>query len=69
MIPNTVLLLELNPTQSNSSKPGANLWVAKATNKLTDTTPENEPLSMKSIQIPMLPIKPDGELDYHQVGT
>ena len=35
MIPNTVLLLELNPTQSNSSKVGANLWVAEATNKST----------------------------------
>ena len=34
-MPNTVLLLELNPTRSNSSKVEANLWVAKATNKLT----------------------------------
>ena len=39
MKPNTVLLLELNPTQSNSSKVGANLWVAKATNKLTGYHP------------------------------
>ena len=69
MIPNTVLLLELNPTQSNSSKLGANLWVAEATNKSTDTTPESEPLSMKSIQSPVLPMKPDGDLDHHQVGT
>ena len=69
MIPNTVLLLELNPTQSNSSKMGANLWVVKATNKSTDTTPESEPLSMKLIQSPVLPIKPDRDLDHHQVGT
>ena len=40
MIPNTVLLLELNPTQSNSSKLGANISVSKATNKSTDTTPD-----------------------------
>ena len=61
--------MELNPTQSNSSKLGANLWVAEATNKSTDTTPESEPLSMKSIQRPMSPIKPEGDLDHHQVGT
>ena len=35
MEPNTVLLLELNPTRINSSKSGANLWVAEATNKST----------------------------------
>ena len=69
MIPNTVLVLELNPTQSNSSKLGANLWVAEATNKSTDITLESEPLSMKSIQSPVLPIKPDGDLDHHQVVT
>ena len=59
MIPNTVLLLELNPTRSNSSKLGANLWVVKATNKSTDITPEIKPLSMKSIQSPVSPIKPE----------
>ena len=31
----TVLLLELNPTRSNSSKVGADLWVAEETNKST----------------------------------
>ena len=35
MMPNTVLLLELNPTRSNSSKVGANLWVAEVTNTST----------------------------------
>ena len=65
MMPNIVLLLELNPTQSNSSKVGANLWVAEATNKSTGTTPESEPLPTKSIQSPVLPIKPDGDLDHH----
>ena len=69
MIPNTVLLLELSPTQSNSSKLGANLWVAKTTNKSTDTTQKSAPLLMKSIQSPVLPIKPDGDLDHHQVET
>ena len=69
MIPNTVLLLELNPTQSDSSKLGENLWVATTTNKSTDTTPESEPLPMNSIQRPVLPIKPDGDLDHHQVVT
>ena len=69
MIRNTVLQLELNLTQSNSSKLGANLWVAKTTNKSTDTTPESQPISMKSIQSPVLPIKPDGDLDHHQMGT
>ena len=69
MIHNNVFQVELNLTQSNSSKLGANLWVAKTTNKLTDTTPESEPLSMKSIQSPVSPIKPDGDLDHHQVGT
>ena len=39
MMPNTVLLLELNPTRSNSSKVGANLWVAEATNKSTGYHP------------------------------
>ena len=69
MMPNTVLLLEPNPTRSNSSKLGANLWVAEATNKSTGTTPESEPLPMKSIQSPVSPIKPEGDLDHHQVGT
>ena len=69
MIPNNVLLLELNPTQRHSSKLGANLWVSETTNKSTDTTKKSEPLSMKLIQIPVLPIKPDGDLDHHQVGT
>ena len=69
MMPNTVLLLELNPMRSNSSKLGANLWVAEAINKSTGTTPESKPLPMKSIQGPMSPIKPEGDLDHHQVGT
>ena len=47
----------------------ANLWVAATTNKSTDTTQKSAPLSMKSIQSPVLPIKPDGDLDHHQVGT
>ena len=67
MIPNTVLVLELNPTQSNSSKLVVNLWVAETTNKLTDTTLESEPLSKKLTQNPVLHIKPDGDLDHHQV--
>ena len=46
-----------------------NLIQLGVTNKSTDTTPESEPLSMKSIQILVLPIKPDGYLDHHQVGT
>ena len=69
MIPNTVLLLELNPTQRNSSKMGANVLVAETTNKSTDTTQKSAPLSMKSIQSPMLPIKPYGDLDHHLVVT
>ena len=69
MMPNTVPLLEINPTRSNSSKVGANLWVAEATNKSTGTTPESEPLPMKSIQSPVLHIKPEGYLDHHQVVT
>ena len=69
MILNTVLLLELNPTRRKSSKLGANLWVAETTNKSTDTTQKSARLSMKSIQIPVLPIKPDGDLDHHQVGN
>ena len=33
------------------------------------TTPECEPLPMKSIQSPVSPIKPEGGLDHHQVLT
>ena len=69
MIPNTVLILELNITQIKSSKLGVNLWVSKTTNTSTDTTQKSAPLSMKFIQSPVLPIKPDGDLDHHQVGT
>ena len=69
MIPNTVLLLELNITQIKSSKLGVNLWVSETTNKLTGTTQKNAPLSMKTIQIPVVPIKPNEDLDQHQVET
>ena len=69
MIPNTDLLLELNPTQNHSSKLGVNLWVAETTNKSTGTTQKSAPLSMEPIQRPMVPIKPNGDLDHHQVGT
>ena len=69
MVPNTVLLLELNPTQWNSSKLGVNLWVAETTDKSTDTNQTSAPLSMKSIKIPVMPVKPDEDLDHQQVGT
>ena len=69
MVPNTGLLLELNPTQRHSSKLGVNLWVADTTNESADTTQKSATLSMKSIQSPVLPIKPNGDLDHHQVGT
>ena len=59
----------LNPTQRNSSILGANLWVAETTNKSSDTTKKSAPLSMKSIQIPVLHKKPDRDLDHPQVGT
>ena len=61
--------MELNPTQRHSSKLGVNLWVAETTNKSTDTTQKIAPLSMKSIQSPVFPIKPDGDLEHQQVGT
>ena len=67
MVPNTGLLLELNPTQRHSSKLGVNLWIAEITNKSTGTTPESEPLPMKLMQSPVLTIKPDGDLDHQQV--
>ena len=69
MVPNTGLLLELNPTQRHSSILGVNLWVAETTNKLTGTTQNSAPLSMKLIQIPVVPIEPNEYLEHHQVGT
>ena len=60
MVPNTAHILELNSTQRNSSKLGVNIWVAKTTNKSIDTTQKSATLSMKLIQSPVLPIKPDG---------
>ena len=61
--------LELNPTQKYSSMLGVNLWVAETTNNFIGTAPKSASLSMKPIQSPVLPIKPDGDLDHHQVGT
>ena len=69
MMPDTDFLLELNPTRKYSSMLGVNLWVAETTNKFTGTTPKNVPLSMKLIQIPVVPIKPNEDLDHHQVAT
>ena len=37
-------ILELNPTQRQSSKLGVNLLVAETTNKLTSTTQNSAPL-------------------------
>ena len=48
---------------------GVNLWVAETTNKFTGTTQKSAPLSMKPIQIPVVHIKPNEDLDHHQVGT
>ena len=69
MVPDTGLILEINPTQRHSSKLGVNLWVSETTNKFTGTTQKSAPLSMKLIQSPVAPIKPNGDLDHHQVGT
>ena len=69
MVPDTGLLLELNPTLRHSSILGVHLWVSETTNKLTGTTQNIAPLSMKPKQIPVVPIKQDGYLDHHQVGT
>ena len=76
MVPDTGLLLELNPTQRHSSIMGVNLWVAKTTNKLAGTTQKSAPLSMKSIKIPFGNLKalqfclyPLEDLDHHQVAT
>ena len=46
-----------------------NLWVAEKTNKLTATTQKSAALSMMPIQSPVVPIKPDGDLEPHQVRT
>ena len=59
-------LIQLEDTQVYL---GVNLWVAGTTNKLTGTTQKSAPLSMNPIQSPVVPIKPDGYLDHHQVGT
>ena len=69
MILNTVLLLELYPSQRKASKLGANLLVAETTNISTDTTQNSAPLSMKSVKGSVLPIELDGDLDHHQVVT
>ena len=69
MVPDTRFLLELNPTQTHSIIMVVNLWVAATTNKSTVTTQKNAPLSMKPIQIPMVPIKQNEKLDHYQVGT
>ena len=49
MVPNTALLLELNPTQRNSSKLGVNFKCFWDSYKFTDTTQKSAPLSMKAI--------------------
>ena len=59
MVPNTDFLLELNPTRKSLSMLGVNLWVAETTNNFTGTTPKSAPLSMKPIQSPLVPIKPN----------
>ena len=65
MVPNTALLLELNRMQMNSSKMAVKLWVAETINKSTDTTHKSAHLSMKSIQIPVVPIKPNEDVVHH----
>ena len=69
MVPDTDFLLEINPTQKYSSMLGVNLWVSETTNNFTGTTPNSAPLSMKPIQSPVVPIKPNEDLDHHEVGT
>ena len=59
-------LIQLEDTQLYLE---VNLWVAKKTNKLTGTTQKSAALSMKPIQSSVVPIKPDGDLEHHQVGT
>ena len=63
MVPDTGFLLELNSTRKHSSMLGVNLCFSETTNKLTGTTQKIAPLSMKSIQSPVFPIKPDGDLE------
>ena len=68
--PNTVLLLEINPTWSNSSKLGANLWVAEATNKSTGYRTGVRTFSNEVDTNPLFAYyQPDGDLDHHQVVT
>ena len=43
MVPDTDFLLELNPTQKQSSMLGVNLWVTETTNNFTGTTPKSAP--------------------------
>ena len=70
MKPNTVLLLEPNPTWSNSSKVGANLWVAEATNKSTGYHTGVQTVFNEFDTKPRIAYKtPDGDLDHHQVVT
>ena len=59
-------LIQLEDTQVYL---GVNLWVAKTTTKLAGTTQKSAPLSIKPIHSPVVPNKPDGDLDHHQVGT
>ena len=68
MKPNTVFLLELNPTRSNPSKLGANLWVAKETNKSAGYHNGVRTVSNEFNKNPRIAYyQPDGDLDHHQV--
>ena len=70
MKPNIILLLELNPTWSNSSKVGANLWVAEATNKSTGYHTGVRTVSNEFDAKPRIAYyQPDRYLDHHQVVT
>ena len=69
MVSDTGLLLEFNPTQRQSSILGVNLWVSETTNKLTGTTQKSATISMNPKQSPMATIKPNEDLDHHEVGT
>ena len=69
MEPDTVPLFELNQTQETQVYWERIYGLPRQQINQPITTPECEPFPQLSVQSPFVPIKPDEDLDHHQVVT